>query len=237
MEDFMTLADFFANIGGAKISFEAIGAFFKDLYNTFAANETVLGIWNAAEGARAGVKGFIPVILLVLSLVLAFAGRKLLGLVKFLACFVIGFCAGATYVAPLLGFVPPYVTALVLGFIAGILGKLVYKLAVLFAAGYGVYYIAFSGTLLPAITQYTANNTVIAVVVAVIAIVLVFVLLKLVEMLGTATLGAWLAVLCIINLYDFTALIPGQEMLVKNIAVAVIALIALFVQIKTRKRY
>ena len=110
-------------------------------------------------------------------------------------------------------------------------------IALIFAAGYGVYYIAFSGELIAPVTQYTANNTVIAVVVAVIAIVLVLVLLKIVEMLGTATLGAWFSVLCIMRLYDFTVLVPGQEMLVKNIAVAVIALIAFFVQVKTRKKY
>lgn len=243
-----------------EVTVEIVTGFFESVINAefdFAAIwESILGVWAAltASPAYIEIKAFIdgllsnvPAmavtgVLLVLSLIQVFFGKKLLGFQKFIACFAVGFAYGVVFLAPFVDTVfqmPHWISGVVVGAIAALLCKLVYFLLYIGAAAYSVYFIAFSGTILPEVTAFTKDNMIYALIAAVVAVVLVLVLRKWIEMLGTSTLGAWCTFLCVDALAGLSTMeaLASSYDIVKWVAIGVIALIGFIVQVKTRRRY
>ena len=242
--------DFLTKLANAEYSFKDIGAWLSDVYSQVTVEGGVVeSFWN--QGLTfikdlLPLAWILPAILAVLSLVQVFAGKKLLGLQKVIACFVVGFACGAIFVTPIidgliegLGFkIDAWIVGIVVGIVAALISKLVYFLAYVIVAGYGTYVLCMTDVLPAEITAYT-KNMIVAIVAAVVVLVLALLLRKWIEMLGTACLGGWTLYLCFVSIlsaFDL-ALGAGYEMWWEIGFIAVAGLIGFIVQAKTRRRY
>jgi len=226
----------------AGFSFDEIGAWFKDLFGKVTAEGgPVETYWSTGLDFIKGLlplAWILPAILIALSLVQVFAGKKLLGIQKFVACFVVGYALGAVLLTPVIAelfAIADWIVGLVVGVIAALLCKPIYFLSYVVAAGYGVYALCMSDVLPEAIASFT-NNWIVALVAAVVAIVLVLILRKWIEMLGTAALGAWtlyLSVEALLLTFDLS-FDSAYELWWKFGTLAVAGILGFIVQVKTR---
>ena len=93
--------------------------------------------------------------------------------------------------------------------------------------------ICYNALYFPFLEGLTKENWMISLIVAAVVVVMVFILKKYVEMLGTALLGSFLAVLAVKSgIWDFY----NFDWLYYT-ALGVVAFLGLLVQFKTRKRY
>ena len=235
----MSFAGFLGAVQNVTYGFEEllalIGVFFTDmLLNEHVASALAFmnPIWQ-----------FMPYITLGVSVLLAFFGKKMFGLFRFLFFFTVGALTGIYMLAPIiLGVMPSlptWVIGVVTGVVAGVLSKIVYFLALAAAAGYSTYIVLYTG-LIPGISALTEGNWVIGAIVSVVVVILVFALLKFVEMLGTAVLGGYgVATVVLLNWWNYTELsiFASNPALGVLVFTGVVALLGLIVQIKTRKRY
>lgn len=238
----MSFSEFFEVIKTASFGFEeiftAISGFCDKLLHDFNISELFSGMWWHLRY----VKPFVPVILFALWMVIAVAGKRLFGIIRFLAIFGIGFILGVYTLSPLvlevLPTLPTWVIGLITGIVAGVLSKVVYLFALIVTVGYGTYVICYRGAI-PFLSSLTAGKEMVGLIAAIVLIVLSLVLLKYVEMLGTAMLGGY-GMACIIRgWYDYTSLpvFVGREWLGVLILTVIFAVIGFFIQFKTRERY
>lgn len=237
------LLEFWENLKVAHWDFAAIWEAIVGTYYAMINTPTHIAQMEVVNGFLAGLPAFtLPLAFLLLSLVETFAGKRLIGFQKFVLCFVLGFEYGVLYVSNLLDsivVIDHWIAGLVIGIIAALLSKLVYFLAYVGVIGYAVYFIAYTGNYIPAeISAFTVNNMVYALVAAGVVVVLALILRKWIEMIGTAALGAWGVFKCVDWLVGFNSIeaIAQNYDMIMYIAVAVIGLIGLVVQFKTRKR-
>lgn len=237
------ILQFFVNLKDARWGIKAILDFFKGIFNAVKANADITALWEKGINAISPALAYLPYILLALCLIEAFFGKRLLNFQKFLACFIIGFACGVHYLAPFVDKVfvmPSWITGLVVGLVAAVFCKVIYGIAVFLAAGYGTYVVAYSGSILPSVTNYTKGSLVFSLIAAAVAIVLVFVLLKVLEMVGTSFLGSWGAVKCIntaIGFMNWSWLAGKTGVIVYWSVIGVLTLITFLVQWKTRRRF
>ena len=226
----------------AGFSFEEIGAWFKELFGKATAEGgAVETYWTTGLDFIKGLlplAWILPAILMVLSLVQVFAGKKLLGLQKFLGCFVVGYALGALLLTPVVAewfTVADWIVGLVIGVIAALLCKPIYFLSYVVAAGYSVYALCMGDVLPEAVSSFT-NNWIVALVAAVVAVVLALIFRKWIEMLGTAALGAWTLFLSAEALLASLGWMIGAEYaLWAELGTLVVAgLLGFIVQVKTR---
>ena len=234
----------FDGLINAEYDFAALGDQIKVLWEKITTDGGVMAIWDKVTSFLAQVPAMaVTGVLLVLSLIQVFAGKRLLGLQKFLLFFAVGFACGAAFLAPLIPEmikIDAWIVGLVVGLLAAILSGLLYSLVYIIAAGYSVYLICMGGYYLPeTITGFTKGNMMISLVAGAVAIVLALIFAKLIEIVGTSALGGWCAALCVIELLAQagTALDEGTAAIVTYIVLGVLALIGTIVQFKTRKRY
>ncbi|MBO5907776.1 MAG: hypothetical protein J6Q85_06475 [Clostridia bacterium] len=229
-----------------SVTFGSLGEWFGGIFASATAEGSAAARYfeiakNWLESVTAGFVWAIPAVLVLLSLIQVFAGKKLLGLQKFLASFVAGFALGAALVTPLISGlgvqIEDWIVGLVVGIIAALLCKLVYFLAYVIAAGAATYTLCVSGILPEVISNYS-KDMIVAIVATVVVIVLALVLRKFIEMLGTAALGGWTLVLSIEAL--IAAFMPEFacfEQWLFFVIMGVAALVGFIVQVATRKRY
>ena len=238
--------EFLTQLANAELSFQDIGAWFSDVYSQVTVEGGVVeSFWNQGLSFVQGLlplAWIFPAILAVLSLIQVFAGKKLLGLQKLIACFVVGFACGAVFVTPLvegLGFaIDSWIVGVIVGVVSALICKLVYFLAYVIAAGYGAYLLCMTDVLPAEITVYT-KNLVVAIAVAVVVLILALLLRKWIEMLGTACLGGWtlyLSVVAVLSAFGM-AIAPEFLMWWEIGFIAGAGLIGFIVQAKTRRRY
>ena len=237
------LIQFFVNLRDGRWGFGQIIDFFKGLNASVEANAHIAGIMEKAYGVLESIATFAPFVFLAVYLIESFFGKKLLGLHKFIACFIIGYGCGVQFVSPLLDkvvSVPTWATGLVVAIVAAVFCKIIYVLALMAVSGYGVYILAYSGTTLTFATQFTAGNWVVCAVAGAVAIVLVLALRKIVEIVGTAFLGSYLAVSAICDItgfYNMSWITERSALIICWIATGLIALLGFIVQWSTRRRY
>ena len=237
------LTQFWEQLQVAHWDFGAIWESILGTYYAMTSTATHIAQMEVINGFLAGLPAFaLPLVLLVLSLVEAFAGKRLLGLQKFALCFVLGFEYGVLYVAPLLDgivYIDHWIAGLVIAIVAALLCKLCYFLAYVGIVGYAVYFIAYTGTYLPEqLATFAKDNMVYSLVAAGVAVLLVLLLRKWIEMAGTAALGAWGVFKCadlLVGFNNIEAIAQNYDMIM-YVTMAVIGLVGFIVQIKTRKR-
>ena len=88
---------FFNSVKDASYSFTDIFAFFAGLWQEVMTSEGVSGIFSIVDMALAAILPFLPFIYLALGIVVLFFGQRLLGVLRFLAVFFVGFVAGVYY--------------------------------------------------------------------------------------------------------------------------------------------
>jgi len=179
-------------------------------------------------------------VLLGLSLVLVFLGKRLLNFTKFVVFFAAGFGIGAAYLAPpitsVLPFVPWWVVGLVVGAVCFVLSKMLYFFLYIGVVGYGTYLFCMRGYILK---DLLTNNWMIALVAAGVAVAVALICKKLIEMLGTAALGGFLASLCVVEMLGQLGVAiadPTIVLVIKIAITAVFGIFGFFIQYKTRKR-
>jgi hypothetical protein len=225
----------------AEHDFTAIGDWIKSVYDFIAADATVSDIWGKITSVFSVLPSvLVTALLLVLSLVEVFRGKRLIGIQKFFGSFVLGFAVSAAYLPGIVGeAVSPLILGLAVGVIAALLCKLVYFLLYVAVFGLGTYVACLGGYLLPeALVGFTKGNMMMSIAVAVVVLVVALILKKLIEMVGTATLGGFLAWLCIEELVLQFGFTPNEHSLsvFKLAVMIVLAFFGTVVQFKKRKR-
>ena len=211
------------------------------IFNQILANPTIDALLGQAKELLATVPAIAVIgVLLVLSLIETFAGKKLFGLQKFIAFFAAGFVGGVCFVAPLVQsfFANTLVVGLVVGVIAALLYRLIYFLAYAGGIGFVTYYVLFNALLLPAtVTAYTKGNLVVSIVAAVVVVVIALLLRKWLETLALAGVGAfgiWYSVS--LGLTVSQIVLPYENYIMLAV-VGIFTLFGFIVQVKNRKRY
>lgn len=232
---------FLNSVKNAEFSFPVLSEFFGGYMWSLASNGELVTLCRTVLDAIAPYAFAIPIVLIVLSSLQLFFGKKLLPLSRFLAAAGMGYAVGVVTISPIINNIfvlPNYVSGIVMAIVAGVLSKFIYYIGIAVGVGYISYMVSFSAAILPGITVYTKGNAVICAIVAVVAVILVLLLLKFIEMAGTAFLGAFLiSELVIANYVNYPAFIPMDPTVVKYVAVGIVALIGFIVQYKTRRRY
>ena len=189
-----TIQDFFTSVANGEFGSAAIGEF----WSTFAASSIYVEIESLITSLLPAIA--ITGVLLALSLVQLFVGKKLIGLQKFIAFFTIGFACGVLFLAPFVDTIielPHWVSGLVIGVIAALLSKPLYFITYVFTAAYSVFAVCFVGEFLPEVTAFTQGNLIFSLVAGAVALVLALILRKWVETLLSAFLGAWCTFQCV----------------------------------------
>lgn len=245
------MQDFFANLMNASFDLAAIGAWISELYNSVVAHADIAAIIDTATSYVQMLHPALTAgIYILLSLLVVFFGKKLLGVMKFFGFFAVGYGLGVFYLhAPIqtvLADVPSWVIGLVVGAVAALLCALLYLLTYLLGSTYVFYLILLTGAYLPeAIAAVFKGNMVISIAVAAGLAVVVMLLRKWVEMLGTAMLGGWLTYLSINSLLSATlgygvegieAVAPYVTIIMWSV-IGIFTLLGFIVQVRTRRRY
>jgi len=239
------------NLFNGTVTLESMWAWITGLYDSVKASADVANVLTTIEGYLAVLHpALIAGIFIALSLVVAFFGKKLLGLMKFLACFVIGYGVGVFYLtAPIqtvFADIQPWIIGLVVGFVAALLCAVIYFLVYFVGSAYVLFLLLYGGTVLPEVVSgIFAGNFVVSIAVAAGVAVVLLLLRKWIEMLGTAVLGGWLTYLSVGSLltalmgYGFEGIeaIAPYLTIVMWVIIAVVALPAFAVQVRTRRRY
>lgn len=232
---------FINSVINAEFSFPVLSEFFGGYMWSLASNAELVTLCRTVLGALAPYAFAIPIALIVLSSLQLFFGKKLLPLSRFLAAAAMGYAVGVVTISPIINNIfvlPNYVSGIVMAIVAGVLAKFVYYIGIAVGVGYISYMVCFTAAFLPQITNYTKGNNIASAVVCAVAVILVLLLLKFIEMAGTAFLGAFLiSELVIANYVNYPALVPMDPVIVKYVAVGVVALIGFIIQYKTRRRY
>ena len=236
---------FIDKVLGAKFGFDAIGKFFKGLYEGGFSGK-VEELWDKLWDMLAVIHPFAIYILLALSLVQLLFGKRLLAFQRFIGCFAVGYAAAVVYLVPVLESLVAaivdyaWIVGIVCGVIAVLLRKLIYIVVYIAAFAYIPYYLVYSGKIVPSI----GNNLIYAGVAAAAFVVLALLLRKWVETLGLAALGAHCTILCLDKAFNIfepimnLSFIPANGMFYISLAVlGVLTLIGFVIQVKTRKRF
>lgn len=220
--------------------FPAIVDKIKSVYENVMANANISEWWSKVTDLLANVPAIaVTGVLLLLSLVMAFFGKRLLGFTRFVAFFVAGFGLSVAYLAiyiPESIPIPPLVIGIVVGVIFALLSRLLYFLAYIGSFGYCAYLICIRGYILPELTK---DSKLIAIIAAAVIIVVALIAKKIIEMLGTAALGGYLASLCILEMLAQLGVNPTTPVALTSLQIIVVVVVGMFgmvVQYKTRKR-
>ena len=249
-----------AKLPGFVEIWESLRRGFQNVMNfEFYKDNSLSTYWDMAKKAMSNVGEWLPyVVLLVLSLLLCFFGKKMMGFLKVVAFLGIGYAFGGVTLPALIGAESvskapvPLIFAIVVAVLAALLSKFLYCIGMACLLGYTAYFAGYTYSVTLKIVKAGEMQMVAGLVCAAVVILLFFLLRKFWERLLTAVGGAWLSMLCIKGIYDFTAvpflkqlggfeqtfLRPDAIVFVSELIVAgVIAIIGFIIQIQTRKRY
>ncbi len=240
---FESIGLFFQELIHGEFGFYQLWEYFVNLYYAVTKAPDIMNIWAALMKFLDPIYGAVPYIIIILCLVMAFFGKKLMPVLKFIGCFFVGFVCGVYFIGPTLMSiinVPPWVCGLVLAIIAAVLYRFIYYVAYAVAGTYCVYMLCYMGFYMREGVEHTASKSMVCLGIAIGVTVLAFIFRKYVEMAGTALLGGYLisyTIRCMI--YDYKALEWLQD--IPWVGAAVITLIigvpAFIFQYKTRQRY
>ena len=211
----------------------------KDFFIGVFQSSYIQQLWQAFKGGLDHIDRLLPLVLFALFAIIAFFGKRIYPVLRFLVFFVLGFVLGIYLLAPpILGVLPnlpPWLIGLASGIVLSVLSKFLYFFVLTAAVGYVAYVACFSG----AGVDVLKGNTVGAIVAAAILVVVVFAFLKYFEMLLTSGLGGYGIAAVVRSLFDYTSFraFEGREWMIVLGVTLLFAIPAFIVQVKTRKRY
>ena len=235
--------NFFYAIKDGAFGIDGSIAYIINFVKNMWASEAVATVKDWFFGLIAPIWVAVPFILLGFYVLLALAGKRLFGILRFLTFFVVGVLLGTYLLSPLVAKVipqiPPFITGILTGIVAAVLSKILYIVALIVAVGYPVYTACITGTVIPAVTVYAMGNVWISLAAAAVAVLLVLLLKKFVEMLGTSMLGGLGIAFVVRGWYDFTTLelFGGKTWIPMLIVTSLVGLIGFIVQFRTRRRF
>lgn len=236
-------ADFFASVKEAKFGFDVIWEFIVSLYYEITANPDISVIWNGLMNGMEPARSIIMTVLVILSVVVALFGKKMIGFLKFLFFFIVGFALGTHLLAPLLPpefTIPAWIIGLIIAIVAGVLYRFLYIALYSVTVGYGAYILFYNGFYLSEAPTFTVGKALLCLALAAVVLVIAFVFKKFIEMIGTAALGGWLASsLFATEIYDFTkwSIFGNAQWVGILVPTMIIGILGAFIQIKTRRIY
>ena len=240
---FANFADFFNAVKEARFGFGSFWQWVTELYYSITENADIAKIWSGIMRFIAPFYGAVPYILIVLSLVVAFFGRKMMPVLKFAFFFLIGFVLGVYYITPWIAnvvAVPGWVCGLVIAVVAAVLYRFLYIAGYSVACIYSVYILCYSGFYIKQPTAYTTGKALVCLAVAAIALILAILLQKYLEMFGTALLGGYfVAIIFRAFIFDYRTLgFLANAPKVATFAISfLIAVPAAVFQYRTRRKY
>ena len=240
---FSSFSEFFVCVREAKFTFGVIWDYIVSFYYALTENPSISAVWNGIMDVFHPVSIIFMLVVVAVCLAVAFFGRKIMPILKFLSFFVLGFVFGTHLLAPLLPpevSIPDWIIGIVLALIAAVLSRFLYVILYVTAVGYSAYVLIYYGFYLQLDAMYSGSRVAAGIIAAVIAIVLALLFRKYIEMAGTAALGAFCAVWVFRNyVYDFTTwqLFGGNVLVAVLVTTILVGLLGLFVQFKTRRRY
>lgn len=240
---FTNFSEFFTCVKEARFSFRYIWEAIVSLYYDITANPDISVIWNSMMESIESIYRLVMTLLVVGCVVIALFGKKMLGFLKFVFFFIIGFALGTHFLAPVLAEtveIPGWIVGIVVALVAAVLYRFLYIVLYTVTAGYGMYILAYHGFYLQEEPVYTSGKAVGCLIAAAVAILFVLIFKKYIEMIGTAALGGWLASWIFANyIYNFTVfpIFSGITWVAILVPAVIIAVLGSAVQIKTRRRY
>ena len=240
---FESIGAFFQALIQGEFGFYELWEYFVNLYYAVTKAPDVMNIWAALMKVIDPIYSVVPYIIIILCLVVAFFGKKLMPVLKFLGCFLVGFVCGVYFIGPSLMpiiNVPPWVCGLVLAIIAAVLYRFIYLAAYGVSVCYFSYLLCYMGFYMREGVEHTTSKSMVCLAIALGVTVVSFIFIKYIEMLGTAALGGYLisfTIRCMI--YDYKALDWLQETpwVGAGVITLIVAVPAFIFQYKTRQRY
>lgn len=240
---FAAIVEFLNGVKEARFTFTKIWDAISSLCRSIAENPDIKVIRDVFADLLDAVWIPLVIIAILACLAVAFFGKKIIGILKFVACFYIGFCLGAHFLPALFPpeiNIPAWLVGIVVALISAVLYRFIYIIFYVAFTGYGMYLLAFYMFFIQPGASYTPTRALVSLVAAAVAVVIAFIFRKYIEMLATSLIGSWFAVLLFAGqIYDFTAwpIFSGIEVLAIFIPTAVFTALGFIVQIKTRSRY
>ncbi len=214
--------------------FAAIGEFFV----AFSVNPSVNALWSSILTSVGTALPYVHIVTFAFCVIVAFFGKKIFSLLRFLFFLFIGYAVGVVLVSPVLieimPTLPDWAVGVIIGFISAIVSKFLYFIAVAAVVGYSAYLAFFGGFL-----GFALGNSIVSLFISICAIVLIFILRKYIEMIITSALGAWGVATALTVWWDYTKLdiLVGVEWVGILIVSVIIATLGFIVQFKMRERY
>ena len=222
----------------AEVGFAELGEVFADVYRGLIGHENFVSVWSKIGGIISSLGIITTVILLALSVVQLFFGRKLINFQAFILFFAAGFVVGTSLLAPLLAGVgmaiPPWIIGLIAGIVAALFSKLIFFVVYVFAVGYATYMISAGGHLLPdSLVPFVKGNMIICLVSVALAVAIAIVFRGWIAIIVTSALGGYCVSLCLRTLLANLAGISLGNVFV-IVASVLLALLGYMFQFKTR---
>lgn len=236
MQKFNNFSEFIECLARAQFGFESLWEGLVNLYYSVTQNPDIENMWSGFMVALEPVMVVMPFVFLLLGAVVGLFGKKMFFVLKFIACFLLGFIVGVHFLAPVIPEsipIPAWVIGLVMAIVFAVLFKFVYIIIYSGAVLYSVYRLCYYGFFLIKEPEYSIGKMLACLAVAVIVLAITFILYKFVEMLITSALGSWFLVggfLAAINVTD-------ASWVLELVLIIVFTVLAFVFQIKTRRRY
>ena len=185
---------------------------------------------------------FFGILLVALTFVLGFFGQRMFGFLRWTIVFADGFILGAGLLAPILKTVAPAISGLMVGLAVGLilaaLSRFIYNMVFVGVIGFDVFNICFNALLIPALAGITKGNVAFSLGAALIIVIVALVFRKYFEMVLTAAVGGiGLAFALKAFIFNYTVLLPLAPATTALILGAIVAVVMLVYQFKTRIRF
>ncbi len=234
---FTNFSEFIKCVIEARFGFEYIWQLLVNLYYSVTGNPDIAFFWNALMTSLTPVMNFIPYVVMAFGLLVCFFGKKLGGVLKFCAFFLLGFAAGLYFLVPLMSAeipIAPWIVGLVVGIVAAVAYKFLFVAIYSVSVLYSVYRLCYYGFFLSGEPVFTAGKALTSLAVAAVVLILTLILFKFVEMLIFSAFGSW----AFMTAFTYAVFDIGASSWVAELVVAIIiALIGFLVQVRTRRRY
>ena len=239
---FERFGDFISAALHGAIGFDEFVEWVKSLYYSIYENENISFIWAAIKNAFIKGSAVLSWLLLFLCLSVAFFGQRIMGVLKFIFFFLLGFVFGAHVIAsfiPASVVFPPWLVGLIIGIVAAVLYRFTYIIFYGSICFYCTYILCYHNLYIGVFEGHSISKTFIAIIVAVLVTILAFSNIRAVEMVGTSILGGWLASVAIVRtMYDFTkwSIFGGKWWVAVFVVSAIFATVGFIFQFKNRKK-
>lgn len=185
---------------------------------------------------------FIGVALIALLLGLGFFGQRIFGFVRWLLVFIVGFFAGAGFLAPVLQIFAPALKASVVGVAAGlilaVLSRFIYNVVFVAVIGFDAFNICFNALFFPGLVNLTKGNLPTSIAVALVLVVIALMLRKYLEMIITSGIaGIAIAFAVKSYIFDYTTFVPLESTVTALILGGILAVVMLIYQYRNRIRF